>query len=234
MHFIVYNARFLQKISAVFLVLETSCPHSFNLPFKIKSRALLSKLWLGQDPSQIFFKTWLPPIQARADAGDGRALFALAGCKLYGWGMQSDEVLGEQLLAKATEAEAPPALAFLQRAWALERVKAQSRDFDTITALYTEACELGDAIAMHHLGVCSMSGMGCERDSELAFELLRASGDQGFLHAKFTAAILRGADADATAAALGGEQMDIKRSTGLLQKPRTPKPRVSISRGRNQ
>ena len=74
----------------------------------------------------------------------------------------------------------------------------------------------------------------CDRDSELAFELLRASGDQGFLHAKFTAAILRGADADATAAALGGEQMDIKRSTGLLQKPRTPKPRVSISRGRNQ
>jgi TPR repeat protein len=148
--------------------------------------------------------------------------------------MQSDETLGEELLCKATQAEAPPSLSLLQRAWALERVKAQMRDFDTITALYTEACEMGDAVAMYHAGLCSVSGMGCERDPELAFELLRASGDQGFLCAKFTAAILRGADADATAAAFGGEQMDVKRNKGLLQKPRTPKPRVSISRGRNE
>jgi TPR repeat protein len=197
---------------------------------QFKCRALLSKLWLGQNPAQIFFKTWLPPIQARADAGDGSALFALAGCRLYGWGMPCDELLGEELLRKATEADAPPALALLQRAWALERSPPQSRDFDTITALYSQASELGDAVAMYHAGVASMAGSGCDKDPELAFELFRAAGDQGFLCAKFAAAIFRGADADATAATLGGEQMEIKREKGLLQKPRTPKPRVTISK----
>jgi TPR repeat protein len=202
-------------------------PHLHLL--QIKCRSLLSKIWLGQDPSQIYFKTWLPPIKARADAGDGSGLFALAGCKLNGWGMPSDETSGEQLLQKATEAEAPPALALLQRAWALERAPPQARDFDMITALYSQASELGDAVAMYHAGVCSMSGSGCDKDPELAFELLRASGDQGFLCAKFAAAVFKGADADATAATLGGEQMEIKREKGLLQKPRTPKPRVSVS-----
>jgi TPR repeat protein len=208
--------------------------YSANLhphPVQAKCNNLLAKLWLGQDPSQIYFKTWLPPIQARADAGDGSALFALSGCKLHGWGMPADDSAGQLLLLKSTEAESPPALALLQRAWALELVPPQAREFDTITALYSQACELGDAVAMFHAGVCAVSGSGCEKDPQLAFELLKASGDQGFLCAKFTAAILQGADADATAAALGGEQMQIKREKGLLQKPRTPKPRVAIAKG---
>ena len=133
--------------------------------------------------------------------------------------MPCDELLGEELLRKATEADAPPALALLQRAWALERSPPQSRDFDTITALYSQASELGDAVAMYHAGVASMAGSGCDKDPELAFELFKASGDQGFLCAKFAAAIFRGADADATAATLGGEQRGIKREKCLLQKP---------------
>jgi hypothetical protein len=72
---------------------------------------------------------------------------------------------------------------------------------------------------MYHAGVCSMSGSGCEKDPELAFELLGALGDQGFLCAKFAAAVFKGADAD--------EQMEIKREKWLLQKPWTP--RVSES-----
>ncbi len=144
--------------------------------------------------------------------------------------MPSDESLGENLLRKSTEAEAPPVLALLQRAWALERAPPQLRDFDTITALYSQASELGDAVAMYHAGAASMAGSGCDQDTDLAFELFRAAGDQGFLSAKFATAIFRGADADATAATLGGEQMEIKREKGLLQKPRTPKPRVMISK----
>ena len=142
--------------------------------------------------------------------------------------MQVDDTAGHELLVKATEAEAPPALALLQRAWAMELAPPQSRDLDTITALYSRACELGDAVAMYHAAVSAMSGSGCEKDTDLAFELLKASGDQGFLFAKLTAGIFRGADADASAAALAGEQMLIKREKGLLQKPRTPKPRVAI------
>ncbi len=127
---------------------------------QLDSRSLLAKLWLGQDPSHIYFKTWLPPVQARADAGDGSALFAIAGCKLHGWGMPSDEAAGQELLLRATEAEAPPALALLQRAWAMELASPPSRDMDSITALYSRACELGDAVAMYHAAACAMSGSG--------------------------------------------------------------------------
>jgi TPR repeat protein len=142
--------------------------------------------------------------------------------------MPVDETSGEELLRRASEADTPPVLALLQRAWALEQAPPQSRDVDRITSLYSQASELGDAVAMYHAGISSMSGSGCEKDSELAFELLKASSDQGFLHAKFASAIFHGADADVVAAKLGGEQMEVKRAKGLLIKPRTPKPRASV------